>query len=64
MSVQLLYIGIGGLIIALLCQVADENDRFFSSEITQIPLVNILTSAGIGCIGENTYSYSYLVFKI
>lgn len=50
-NVQLLYIGFFGLIVACFCQLLDENDRFFSSQITEIPLTDIGVAMGVGSIG-------------
>ena len=50
-TVQLFYIGFFGFIVALLCQVIDENDRFFSSQITEIPLRDLGIALGVGSIG-------------
>lgn len=34
-----------------LCQLIDENDRFFSAQITEIPLEELGIALGIGFIG-------------
>ena len=52
LSVQLFYIGCFGFIVALLCEFIDPNDRFFTSQITEIPYTDILTALGIGSIGK------------
>ena len=51
-TVQLLYIGFFGLIVAVLCEFVDENDRFFTSQITEIPLSDIGVAFGVGCVGK------------
>ena len=52
LSVQLFYIGCFGFIVALLCEFIDPNDRFFTSQITEISFKDILTGLGIGSIGK------------
>ncbi len=52
MTVQLLYIGTGGLIVAGLCQFVDENDRFFTSKISEIPGYQWGVCIGVACIGD------------
>ena len=52
LSVQLFYIGCFGFIVALLCEFIDPNDRFFTSQITEISYKDILTALGIGSIGK------------
>ena len=45
------YIGCGGLVISGLCQIFDENDRFFTPQITEIALSTIGICLGVGVIG-------------
>ena len=51
MNVILFYIGCGGLVISGLCQIFDENDRFFTPQITEIDLSTIGICLGVGFIG-------------
>ena len=48
MTVQLFYIGIGGFLISILCQLVDEDDKFFTPEISEIPLQDIGVALGVG----------------
>ena len=52
LSVELFYIECFGFIVALLCEFIDPNDRFFTSQITEISYKDILTALGIGSIGK------------
>ena len=47
-TVQLFYIGIGGFLISILCQLVDEDDKFFTPEISEIPLQDIGVALGVG----------------
>ena len=51
LSVQLFYIGCFGFIVALLCEFIDPNDRFFTSQITEIPYANWIAYFGISFFG-------------
>ena len=45
---QLFYIGVGGFLISILCQLVDEDDKFFTPEISEIPLQDIGVALGVG----------------
>ena len=47
-TVQLFYIGVGGFLISILCQLVDEDDKFFTPEISEIPLQDIGVALGVG----------------
>ena len=50
-SVQLFYIGCFVFIGSLFCEFIDKDDKFFTPYINEIPLTDIATSFGVGCIG-------------
>ena len=50
-TVQLFYIGCGGLVISGFCQIFDEDDRFFTPDISKIPLSVIGICLGVGMMG-------------
>ena len=52
MTVLLLYIGAFGIIVSYVCQLIDENDRFFTPKITEIPWEELGIAIGVGCIGK------------
>jgi hypothetical protein len=51
LTVLMLYMGTGGIVIAAVSQFLDKNNRFFSPEISDIPLKEIGVIFASGCIG-------------
>jgi len=52
---KVFYIGCGAFIVAIVCQFFDENDRFFSKEITEITLTEYGIFVGIAMIGNKKF---------
>ena len=61
---QLLYIGVFGIIVAGLVQFLDEKDRFFSSNISEITAVEWGIYIGIAFSGNKQETSRLLTIKI
>ena len=51
-SVQLFYIGVFVFIMSIFFEFIDEEDKFFTPEIGEIPPVDIAICLGVGSIGN------------